>query len=473
MQQLVEQIRGWWIEQLDGFFGRQWEERSTVSKVAAGTAALTVLTAREVMRDRNPMMAAGLAFFTVLAIVPLLTVAASLMAAFGMLDDEGGQLFDTMHRLFPDVAAGLASYLGRVATDGAQAVGGIGAITLVIIGLVLFNYIEETFTRIWKGTHDRSYLLKLLTFWAVVTFGPVLIALSFVQTARAQFFLAEMGLNVTLLGRIAPLLYALVAFTLLFKLVPNAEVKWRSALVGGLFAAVMFELAKWGFNLYVDQMLLQTYDRVYGALALIPIGLIWVYIMWLVILVGAELAYSFQHMRQLIRAEAGRRSSLADIRQIRTVHPLAPMEVLGVILSDYHAGRGPVEQGRVVDELQLPGPIVESVLEFLREWGALVVFDGEEKRRYLPAKPAEAIELDELVRTFWRQQDWGPDEQARRLSEAYLDASCQFFGDYTGRALVEDSESEKADPPAETGQPATPEEPSTRSDDIAVVGDRS
>lgn len=440
MNDLRQRLQDWGDERIEAFFDQPWEDRTPGSKIAAGVAALTYLTTREVIRDRGPMMAAGLAFFTVLAIVPLLTVGASLMAAFGLMEGEGGRIFDTLHQLFPDVASGLASYLSDVATDSAQAVGGIGAATLLIIGLVLFKYIEETFTAIWRGDNDRPVVLKMLTFWAVISFGPVLIALSIVQTARAQIFLAEMGLNVPLLARMAPVLYALVAFALLFKLVPNAEVKWRSALVGGLFTAVVFELAKWGFNVYVTQLLLQTYDRVYGALALIPIGLIWVYITWLVILIGAELSYSIQNMRSLLRAEAGRRSSTARPGQLRTLHPLVPVELVGIVYQAFERGEGPVSKRRLIEESRLPPHLVDDVIDELVNRGLLVGADGDEKGpAYVPGMSEQNVRIPEVVEAFWVDLETPQDRALGELSKRYLDNSREFFEDV---ALTESADAE-------------------------------
>lgn len=437
VHRIIEPVRSWCVDHLDAFFDRRWAERSAPDKIAAALAALTFLTAREAVRDRSPMMAAGLAFFTVLAVVPLLTVGASLISAFGLLEEEGSRLFEPLEQLFPDVASGLANYLGDVAIDSAQALGGIGAATLLVIGIVLFHYIEETLTEIWGGSDDRSFVVKMLTFWTMLTFGPVLIALSIVQSARAQLFLTEIGLDISIVAHIAPLLSALAAFTLLIKLMPNAKVTWRAALVGGLFTAVVFELAKWGFNVYVNQLLLQTYDRVYGALALIPIGLLWMYITWLVILVGAELAYSFQHMRQLLRAEAGRRSRKAGPEKLQTLHPMVSVEVLAAMLQAYQRGEGPIDKDAIGEHTQLPSYLIDPVLELLRERDLIVEVGDDMTRRWLPARAGDSIELADLIEAFWPARPVGRPEEIEELSEAYLTASREFFDNYDGADLVD------------------------------------
>ncbi len=439
---------------MERFFGTRWEERGGIEQLFANAVALVYLTTREVLRDRAPMMAASLSFFTVLAIVPLLTVAASLMAAFGMLEEDGGTVFDTLHQLFPDVASGIASYLGEVATQSAQAVGGIGAITLLIIGLVLFNAIEETLTRIWDGAHDRSLVVKMLTFYAVISFGPVLIALSIVQTAGAQIYLSEIGLDISFFERLLPVVYALIAFSLLFKLVPNADVKWRAALIGGLYTAVAFELAKWGFNLYVNQMLFQTYDRVYGALALIPIGLIWVYVTWLVILIGAELAYAIQHLPSLMRREARRSSSQTSAETFVPVHPVIALELLKPIVSAFESGKGPVSKEALGTTSCLPDHVVQVVIAVLLEHGVIIAVDNDEgSRGFLPSRPAQTMELDSVVEHFWVGGEFGDRHSVAQLSVAYREATREFFKGRTAVELVDEKEQEieeSTDPDGET-----------------------
>lgn len=434
----LERLAERWTTGVESFFERPWEDRSRWERVLHGAVALTFFTTREIYRDRSPMMAAGLAFFTVLAVVPLLTVAASLMAAFGLLDGQADGLFHTIQQAFPDVASGVASYLQEIALESAQAVGGIGAITLLIIGLVLFNAIEETLTKIWQGSHDRSLLMKMLTFHAVITFGPLLIALSIVQTAGAQFYLTEIGIDVTLVERAMPILYALVAFTLLFKLVPNAVVTWKAALIGALFAAIAFELAKWGFNLYVNQLLIQTYDRVYGTLALIPIALIWMYIVWLVILVGAELAYSFQFLRDLMHIEGGRRSSQARKNQLHSIHPLMALEVLAPIIEAFDSGQGPVTEKKLARSTKLPTYLISDVVDGWIRAGVIVEAGtgGRGDRKFLPARPPEDLALDEFIEAFWVSEHRGTSDAFTLLSEQYLKASKKFFDGRSGKDLI-------------------------------------
>lgn len=460
MERYWKRLREWWRAHTERFLEHPWQDRSRREKLTTGLPALTYLTTREVFRDRAPMMAASLSFFTVLAIVPLLTVAASLMAGFGLLGQEGGVLFDTLHQVFPDAAGGIASYLGEMATDSAQAVGGIGAITLLIIGLVLFNVIEETLTRIWRGAHDRSVIVKMLTFYAMITFGPVLIALSIVHTASAQLYLTQLGIDVSFFNQLIPVGYGLVAFTLLYKLVPNSVVRWRAALVGGLYAAVAFELAKWGFNLYVNQLLFHTYDRVYGALSLIPIGLLWVYITWLVILIGAELSYAFQHLPELIRGKAGRRHSEARPSEFLPVHPVVALELLTPVLEAFQQGEGPVGEKQLAAATGLPDYLIRQVLQVWQQEGIVISVGGDKHREmFVPGRPPEKMAVRDLIEPFWIDGGSAGEGKVAALSQGYWEATRAFFGERTARELVgEESETESRQADEKRGEL---EEPAT------------
>ena len=454
MNDIQKRVLAWWDERLRRFFEPSTQDQSRAERLRQRVLALVYLTTRETLRDRGPTLAASLSFWTVLAVVPLLTVAASLMAAFGVLQGEDGAFYGLLHQLFPEVASGIASYLSETATENAQAVGGIGAVTLLIIGLVLFNAVEESLTRIWRGTRERSMVAKMLTFYAMVTFGPILIALSIVQTASAQLYLVQLGVNLSWAEWAMPPLFALIAFTLLNKLVPDADVKWTAALVGGLFTMVAFELAKWGFNLYVNQLLLQTYDRVYGALALIPISLIWVYVSWFVLLLGAELSYAFQHLQDLMRAEAGRRSSQARSAQYHTIHPMVALEVLTPIVTAFEGGDGPIKRRDVERRLRLPKSLLQEILERWKDEGIIVVVkDDDGDVAFVPGRPPHKMAIEELIDPFW--SDGGDAQgQVAQLSQRYLEASKKFFRGQSAKELVTQSEAAPKSPGSD-GQ-ATP-----------------
>jgi membrane protein len=150
--------------------------------------------------------------------------------------------------------------------------------------------IEQTFNDIWRVRQQRRLLQRFLTYWAILTLGPLLIGASLSLTSQLFSLALFDGRGVLhdargMLLQALPVALEVLTFMMLYTLVPNAPVKWRHALVGGVFAALLFELAKHGFAYYVTRV--PTYQTIYGALAALPIFLVWIYLSWLVILLGA------------------------------------------------------------------------------------------------------------------------------------------------------------------------------------------
>lgn len=171
----------------------------------------------------------------------------------------------------------------------------IGLFSLLLIALLLMWKIDQSLNNIWSSSKKRDYIKTLLTYWAVLTLGPVLIGLSLMATSYLTSLpiitdTAEIiGLKIYLLQFVA-LFFTLTAFTLTYLIVPNTRVNIKHALIGGLLATLLFELSKQGFAWYVSKN--DTYQNIYGALSTIPIFLIWIYISWVIILLGAMIARS-------------------------------------------------------------------------------------------------------------------------------------------------------------------------------------
>jgi membrane protein len=167
----------------------------------------------------------------------------------------------------------------------------VGAVALIFTSIAMMNLIERVFNRIWRVRAQRGLTRRILVYWAILTLGPLLIGVSL--TLSSQVFMATSDLvgHVPVLGA---LIYTVVSlalttagFTLLYIAVPNRDVDWHDAAWGGLVAGLAFELAKRGFAVFITQF--PTYSKIYGALAALPLFLLWVYVSWLITLVGALL----------------------------------------------------------------------------------------------------------------------------------------------------------------------------------------
>jgi membrane protein len=150
--------------------------------------------------------------------------------------------------------------------------------------------IDRALNAIWEVRSQRRFATKFLIYWAVLSLGPVLIGASMLVTSYLLSLpilteAASSGIGRRLLG-LTPVAASALAFTMMYLVVPNRRVRLGHALIGGVFAAILFELAKHGFGLYITQF--ATYQAIYGALATIPIFLVWLYLSWIMVLLGAE-----------------------------------------------------------------------------------------------------------------------------------------------------------------------------------------
>jgi membrane protein len=423
-------------ESLASFRRGEWDKLNWWQRALVAPLALVWLVIGQFRHDDAVTLASSLAFISALSVVPLLSVATSLMAAFGLFESDTGFIYETVATVTPSAAGDIAAYLKDFATNSADAIGGIGGVALVIISLVLTHKIEQTFTNIWRGTHDRPLLAKFLTFYAIITLGPVLLSLSFIHSASLQIYLSRMGIDTGFFSKMLPILYALVLFTLMNKLLPNAKVSWKSALVGGLFTAVAFEVAKWGFNQYINLVILDAYNKIYGALGLIPIFLIWIYITWSIILIGAELAYCYQNLRSMLLMR--RRDEHANARGSRHLYdPLVGLEIFAPVATAFHRGEPPVTERNLAARTHYNPTVVRETVKRLLRSNFLRLSQDRKGRGLLPARPLDAIRLDELVAVFLQDHVAQGSAPVDRLWEKFRQNTRLTLDGYTALELVD------------------------------------
>ena len=247
---------------------------------------------RRLLEEKLPQVAGSLTFTTVLALVPLLTIVLAIMTVFPVFDQLRAALdhyFVTM--VMPKAIANtITANLTQFASKATR-LSAVGAVALILTSAALIGTIERAFNQIWRVKQPRPLLQRVLVYWALVTLGPLAFGLSL--TLTSHLFTATNGLtsSVPFLGA---LFYTAVSvalttagYALLYTTVPNRHVSWRDAVWGGLVAAIAFEIAKRVFAIFIRQF--PTYAIIYGALAALPLFLLWMYLSWMITLVGALL----------------------------------------------------------------------------------------------------------------------------------------------------------------------------------------
>ncbi|MCB1752379.1 MAG: virulence factor BrkB family protein [Gammaproteobacteria bacterium] len=285
--------------------------------------------------DRGLPNAASLTYTTLLSLVPLMTVGLAIFSAFPVSEKVVVELQDFVFKNFVPASGEIVQQYLQEFSSKASRLSGVGSAFLVIVAVMMMVNIDQALNAIWRVRQKRKPLAKFLMYWSILSLGPLLIGLSVAVTSYMVSMpiisdTAEtLGLRLRLLG-FMPLLAAAVAFSLLYAVVPNRKVSARYAIAGGILAALLFELAKRGFAFYVTQF--PTYEAIYGALAVIPIFLVWIYLCWVVTLLGAE----FAHCLAIFRDEGKHGSAAVGgdfLLAYRLLHKLWAGQKFGSALS--------------------------------------------------------------------------------------------------------------------------------------------
>jgi membrane protein len=343
---------------------------------------------REIVRDQLHVRAATLSYWSLVGIVPALVLVAAAMTPFGGQDAVRELLYRTL-LAGPVRAVGTQLDTWLAAVDFAS-LGVAGLVGVAITASRIYFSVEEAYNRLWNVPVRRSLAMRVIIFYAMLTLVPVLIAYGFHLTVELRA-----AVDIGILARSAPALLTAVAFAGAIKALPDTDVRWGPAVIGGGCSAVLFEVAKSGFGAYTD--VLGTEDAaaaVYGSLALFPIFLLWLYVLWWIVLFGVELAYVAQRFPDLRAAEARRHAHEALAGRHADV--FFALRCLTPIVGAWIAGRGPVPEGVITREVAAEPVQVRAALDTLVQVGVL----AESAAGYLPALPPGQITLGEVVRRY-------------------------------------------------------------------------
>jgi membrane protein len=254
------------------------------------TKKITLELVKRFSEDHCFSTAASLSYTTLLALVPFATVVFSVLSLFPVSEYWSNTMEKFLYDNFvPAAGETVRGYIHEFSTQAGKLTA-VGLVFLLFSSLSLLATIEDAFNDIWKVTKGRKWFQRLLVYWALLTLGPVLIAVSLSMSSAllSTTFLSSQGLIASFtetLLRYLPILLELCAFMLFYQSIPNQEVKISDSFIGALVATILFEITKFGFGFWILNF--NSYEVIYGALATIPVFFVWVYLCWIVMLVGA------------------------------------------------------------------------------------------------------------------------------------------------------------------------------------------
>lgn len=263
---------------------------------------------RRINREQIHVVAGFLAYVSLMSLVPLVVVMFSVMTAFPIFSDVRQVIESFVYSNFVPTAGDIVQQYITGFVDNASQMSAVAISFLFMLALLLISAIDKSLNKIWRVKEKRRLVTAFSMYWMVLTLGPVLvgsgIAVSSYLVSLVSFGEYDVVGTVNIFIRLLPMLTSVAAFVLLYTLVPNKAVPIKFALVGAILAAFLFEFAKKAFVIYVTE--LPSYQAIYGALAIIPILFLWVYLSWLIVLIGAVFTVSLQEFVEKIVNKATR-----------------------------------------------------------------------------------------------------------------------------------------------------------------------
>lgn len=325
------------------------------------TAGFVAFVLRRWHEDRCPQIAGSLTFTTLLALVPLFAVVVAVFSALPFFEGTMVQIkIFLLLNLVPEIAGKIITVHMVQVAEAAARLTSVSLAALFVMAITMLFTVDRSLNVIWRVDRHRPLWLSATGYTALLLLGPVLMgmslwATSWLVTASLDQFVMPSQVE-SLVLRIVPISVSSLAFFLVYRIIPNRHVPARHALAGGVLAAVVFEVMKSAFAAYIRAV--PTYRLVYGAFASIPIFLLWLYLSWMVVLLGAEFTASLACWRsRLWRREDSPEAGLRGA-----------FEVARALVA---ARGGPVPLARLRESVDMPDDRLEDLMHHLAETGAV------------------------------------------------------------------------------------------------------
>lgn len=361
-------------------------------------AQIVSLVTRAFFTDHCMLRASALTYSTLLSIVPLLALMFALLKGLGVQNALEPLILERLAIGSEQVITAIIRYINN--TNVGQ-LGAVGMVFLIVAVLTLLSNIEESFNHVWGVKETRTLMRRFADYFSVVTIGPIflLAAISMTTTLESQTVvqtllgMALVGEVIFLLFKVLPFVVMWAAFTGLYIFMPNTRVNFRAALVGGIFGGTLWQLAQWFYVSF--QVGVSRYNAIYGTLAALPIFMVWIYLSWLIVLLGLEVTYACQNLRTLRREIRGRDVNFAS-------RELVALTVMLVTAEAFYRGDKPWGMEKISAELELPPRLARSVLAELLRLGLLSEVQGENngEAAYQPGRAPETLPIHEIIQSL-------------------------------------------------------------------------
>jgi membrane protein len=385
-----------YIKQLEQWMWHSEANTKTkTGKFLFHSARILFAVLRDIFQGHITLHAMSLVYTTLLSIIPFLALSFSVLKAFGVHDQLEPLLITWLEPLGTRGPEVIDNVLGLIDNMKVGLLGSVGLGLLIYWVISLVQKVERSFNEVWKVNKSRSFAQRFSNYLSVIIIGPVLIVSAMGATTvvvGSDFFkqlveIAPLGWLYSLFTRIMPYIIVIALFTFLYIFIPNTKVKVRSALAGAIVAGIMWQSAIFGFAMFVANS--TRYSNIYSGFAVGILLLIWMYVSWLILLVGASVSFYTQHAKQITKRRVHRSSAVLDeYTGLAIVHYVAKRFDTsggGVTVSDMEAD--------IAVEPETSHRIIEKLIKH-----HILTYTGDNDR-LLPARSLDKILLSDLIRT--------------------------------------------------------------------------
>ena len=357
---------------------------------------LIYATVREFTDNELTLRTMSLVYTTLLSIVPLLAFSVSILKAFGVVDNQLQPLLANFLEPLGEKGTEITGQIiGFIDNINFSVLGIVGLLMLIYTSISLIMKIENSLNHIWKVKKGRSIVRRFSDYISILLIGPVFmlaaigLTASFESNAIVQRVLSiePLGTLVLFVGKLVPYLFVFLVFTFIYIIIPNTKVKFKSAFIGGAIAGIAWQTTGWVFAFSVAKS--TRYAAIYSSLAMLILFMIWLYVNWLIMLIGAQIAYCHQNLKSL---DLGKRIFQLS-NKLKEKLSFMVMYLIGY---NFYHNKEKWTNDTLTQHLGLPQESIESTIKELEDKN-LILEVGEDPAYYLPAKDIEAITLTEIL----------------------------------------------------------------------------
>ena len=365
------------------------EHQAGLEVILNETGAFIKFVGRRFGEDRCLRMAAGLSYTSLLAVVPLTAIAFSMLAAFPVFEGVRETIQEAVFANLLPETADAAKHHFNTFVQNTTTLSAVGIIALAATAVLLLATIEADLNSIFRVVRSRAIVPRLLVFWALLTLGPLLLGASF--SLATYFYAATQWIGIeseggtaAFFGTILPTVMMIILLAVFYIIIPNRPVSLTAGLAGGALAGIAFTVLRKIFGWYI--ITFPTYQNIYGAMSVIPIFLVWMYLSWLVVLIGALLTASVSEWQS-----AGGKPLSSNVGS--SMRLVIAVQVLASLYEASRDGKGGVHRLRILRSTGGGGEAVDRILNQLR---AAHYVERTAANRWILARDPETVTLHDL-----------------------------------------------------------------------------